>query len=142
MASIIKEVVVRAPAAKVWERVRDFGGLTGLAPGFVTHCELVEGARMVTFFNGMTIKEAFVARDNARRRIAYSATGGRASHHNASAQIFEEGPEAARFVWITDVLPDALAAYIEPMMVQGGAAMKAALERHQPAQKSSSGSPT
>ena len=48
--------------------------------------------------------------------------------NDATAQVFEEGEGRSRFVWITDVLPDAMAAYIAPMMEQGGAAMKAALE--------------
>ncbi|MCY1563429.1 hypothetical protein D9M68_1010280 [compost metagenome] len=66
-------------------------------------------------------------------------TDGKATHHHASAQVFALGEGRSRFVWITDVLPDGLAAYIEPMMAHGGAAMKQALER---TQKSSSGSPT
>ena len=133
MASIVKDFVVRAPAAKVWDRLRDFGALTRLAPGFITHCELSEGARMVTFFNGMTVKEVFVGADEERLRIAYSATGGRAAHHNASAQVFEEGPDAARFVWITDVLPDEVAPMVDQMMDAGMKAMATALEAREDA---------
>jgi hypothetical protein len=60
--------------------------------------------------------------------LAYTVTGGQAAHHHATAQVFEEGAGRSRFVWITDALPDAMAAYIGPMMEQGGAAMKATLE--------------
>ena len=43
--------------------------------------------------------------------------------------MFAHGEGRSRFVWITDVLPDELGAYIEPMMAQGADAMKKALER-------------
>ncbi|MNW12247.1 hypothetical protein D3C71_2098850 [compost metagenome] len=56
-------------------------------------------------------------------------TDGKATHHHASAQVFAHGEGRSRFVWITDVLPDGLAAYVEPMMAQGGAAMKKTLEK-------------
>lgn len=130
MATVYKEFVVEADAARVWDALRDFGAVhTRLAPGFLTACTLdAEGARILTFANGLVAREAMVGLDDAHRRLAYTVIGGKAAHHHASAQVFEEGEGRSRFVWITDVLPDAMAAYIEPMMVQGGAAMKAALE--------------
>ena len=130
MASIIKEMSLDVPAGEVWDVLRDFGAVASrLAPGFVTGCELIEGARLITFFNGMVVREAFVGRDDERRRIAYSATGGQATHHNASGQVFDAGGGKSRFVWITDVLPDAVAPMIDGMMDAGMKAMKAALER-------------
>ena len=73
-------------------------------------------------------REVLVGIDDAHRRLAYTVTGGQAAHHHATAQVFKEGAGRSRFVWITDVLPDAMATYIGPMMEQGGAAMKATLE--------------
>ncbi len=67
--------------------------------------------------------------DDAHRRLACTVTGGQARHHHSPDHVFEHGAGRARFVWITDVLPGAMAAYIEPMMEQGGAATKAALDR-------------
>lgn len=132
MATIYKEFIVEADAGQVWDALRDFGAVhTRLAPGFLTGCTLdAEGARTVSFANGLVAREMPVAIDEANRRLAYTVTGGKASHHHASAQVFAHGEGRARFVWITDVLPDTLAAYIEPMMMQGGAAMKTALEVH------------
>ena len=50
-------------------------------------------------------------------------------HHDGVAIAFlDEGEGASRFVWTVDVLPDALAPYIEDMMARGAAAMKEALE--------------
>ena len=68
-------------------------------------------------------------KERTNRRLAYTVTDGKATHHHASAQVFAHGEGRSRFVWITDVLPDGLAAYVEPMMAQGGAAMKKTLEK-------------
>jgi len=40
------------------------------------------------------------------------------THHNASAQVFPEG-SGCRFVWIADLLPDALEPVIAGMIEQG-----------------------
>jgi carbon monoxide dehydrogenase subunit G len=130
MATVYKEFIVEADAAHVWDALRDFSAVhTRLAPGFLTGCTIdAEGARILTFANGLVAREVLVGIDDAHRRLAYTVTGGQATHHHATAQVFEEGAGRSRFVWITDVLPDAMAAYIGPMMEQGGAAMKATLE--------------
>ncbi|WP_422086474.1 SRPBCC family protein [Variovorax sp.] len=130
MATICKEFIVEADAARVWDALRDFNAVhVRLAPGFLGGCTIdADGARVLTFANGLVAREVLVGIDDTRRRLAYTVAGGKASHHHASAQVFAEGSGRSRFVWITDVLPDAMAAYIEPMMVQGAAAMKAALE--------------
>ncbi|MGJ7534052.1 MULTISPECIES: SRPBCC family protein [unclassified Variovorax] len=132
MATVYKEFIVEADAAHVWDALRDFSAVhTRLAPGFLTGCMIdAEGARILTFANGLVAREVLVGIDDAHRRLAYTVTGGQAAHHHATAQVFEEGAGRSRFVWITDVLPDAMAAYIGPMMEQGGAAMKATLEGH------------
>ena len=130
MATVYQEFVVEAGAAQVWDALQDFNAVhTRLAPGFLTACTIdAEGARILTFANGLVAREVLVGIDEAHRRLAYTVSGGKATHHHATAQVFEEGEGRSRFVWITDVLPDAMAAYIAPMMEQGGAAMKAALE--------------
>ena len=130
MASIRREFLIDAPPTYVWEAVRDIGALhTRLVPGFVTDCRLEEGARIVTFGNGMTVKELIVDLDDAARRLAWSATGGRLTHHNASMQIFAEGDRRTRAVWTADLLPDEMAKPIAAMIDQGCAAMKKTLER-------------
>jgi len=130
MATIYKEFIVEADAARIWDALRDFGAVhTRLAPGFLTGCKLDgEGARIVSFANGLVARELLVGIDEPNRRLAYTVTDGKASHHHASAQVFALGEGRSRFVWITDVLPDELAAYIEPMMAQGELAMKKTLE--------------
>ncbi|MES2072560.1 MAG: SRPBCC family protein [Pseudomonadota bacterium] len=128
MASIYKEFVVEADIQQVWDALRDFGALhQRLAPGFITACVMEGDVRAIRFANGMSAREQLLGIHEAAHRLSYTVLGGMASYHHASAQLFELGPGRTRFVWITDVLPDALAGPIGAMMEQGGAAMKAAL---------------
>jgi hypothetical protein len=129
MASIRKQVSINVPARLLWDAVRDVGALhTRLVPGFVTDCRLEDGARVVTFANGVVARELIVDLDDEARRLVWSAVGGRLTHHNASVQVFDEGSAACRLVWIADLLPHAMAPAIAAMIEQGLQAMKTALE--------------
>jgi carbon monoxide dehydrogenase subunit G len=130
MASIRKEFFVQAAPDRVWDALRDFGKVHQvLAAGFVVDCALEEGGavRALTFANGLRARERLVSLEQDRRRLVYASEGGRATHHNASAEVVPEG-SGSRFIWITDVLPDALAPAIEAMMDAGAKAMKSTLE--------------
>jgi hypothetical protein len=128
MASIYKEILIEAPATVVWDAVRDFGAVhTRLAPGFVTDCKLDGGARIVTFANGNVARERYVACDEERHRLAYSITGERVTHHSASIQVIADGAARCRAIWITDVLPNEIAPYIESQMELGAATMQKTL---------------
>jgi carbon monoxide dehydrogenase subunit G len=128
MASIRKQIVTSAPPELVWDALRDIGALhTRLVPGFVVDTRLEPGARIVTFANGMVIKEPIVTIDDDDRRLVWTAQGGDLAHYNASAQVFSEGA-GSRVVWLTDFLPPEAASFIGPMMEQGMAAMKKALD--------------
>jgi carbon monoxide dehydrogenase subunit G len=130
MASIRKEIPLEARAEDVWEAVRDVGALhTRLVPGFVTDTRLEPGARIVTFANGMVVKELIVDLDDKARRLVWSAVGGRLSHHNASAQVFADGDGRSRLVWTADLLPDELAGDIRTMINHGAAAMQKAFAK-------------
>lgn len=129
MASIHREIRLGVRAGDVWDAVRDVGNIhQRLCPGFLTDC-CMDGldARIVTFGNGMVVKEVIVDLDDQARRVAWSAVGGRLSHHNASMQIIPDG-EGCRAVWIADLLPNDLAGAIAGMIDQGLAAMKKKLE--------------
>lgn len=131
MASIRKELSLAADSDHVWSALRDFGAVhSRLAPGFVTGTTMEgETVRVVTFFNGSSARETLVSCDETSRRLVYAIIGGRAEHYSASAQVFGDGAGRSRFVWIVDVLPDAIAPYIEDMMTRGAAVMKATLEQ-------------
>ena len=129
MATIRKEVLIDVPPDEVWAAVRDIGAVhTRLAVGFVTDCRLDGDARIVTFANGLVAREPIVDIDDAERRLVWSNVGGRLSHYNASAQVFDAGEGRSRFVWIADLLPNEMAPAVEAMIAQGIAAIKRTLE--------------
>src|SRR3954454_22896718 len=98
MASIRKEMTLRATAAHVWDAIRDVGAIhTRLAPDFVTDVKLEEGARIVTFANGNVAKELIVTIDDAASRLVWSVVGTQMRHHNGSIQVFPEGDIATSY---------------------------------------------
>jgi carbon monoxide dehydrogenase subunit G len=129
MASIHKEIGIASAPEAIWAAVRDIGNIhTRLAPGFVVDTRLEEGARMVTFGNGMTVRELIVEVDDPRRRLVWSVVGAPFKHHNASLQVFADGDGQSRVVWIADLLPHELAPTVAGMIEQGLAVMKQTLE--------------
>ncbi len=131
MASIRWEVSVEAGPVMVWDAIRDVGAVhERLAPGFVVDTRLEEGARVVTFGNGVVARELIVDVDEEARRLVWAVVGGRMTHHNASLQVFADGEGRSRVVWIADLLPNELAGYISGLIEQGMAVMKKTLEIH------------
>ena len=99
MASIRREFLIEVAPENVWAAVRDVGALHWrLAKGFVVDTRLEDGARIVTFANGLIARELIVDIDDAARRLVWAAVGGRMTHHNASLQVFAEGEGASRAV--------------------------------------------
>jgi carbon monoxide dehydrogenase subunit G len=130
VASIHREIRIHTDPDTVWDALRDVGALhRRLAPGFVTDVRLEDGARVVTFGNGLVARELIVDVDDEARRLAWSVVGGRMTHHNASAQVFPDGESGSRFVWIADLLPHEVAPGVAAMMDQGLAVIKQTLER-------------
>ena len=131
MASIRREVEIDASPETAWDALRDVGALhQRLVPGFVVDTRLEEGARIVTFGNGMVARELIVDVDDEARRLAWAVVGSpRLTHHNASLQIFAEGEGRSRIVWVADLLPNEVAVYIQAMIDQGMAVMKQTMER-------------
>ena len=129
MASIHQEITVAARAAHVWESLRDVANVhKRVAPGFLTDCRMEGEARVVTFFNGMVAKELIVDLDNKAMRLAWSARSERLEHHNASVQVFDDGPGRCRVVWIADVLPHEAAKVVGAMMEKAMPIMKKTFE--------------
>ncbi len=130
MASIRKDIPIKARPEGVWEALRDVGAVhQRLAPGFVVDTRLEGDARIVTFANGIVARELLVDIDDTAPRVAYAVVGGRMTHHNASFQVFAEGDGRSRLVWIADLLPNDMAGPIGAMMEQGARVMKQTLER-------------
>ena len=74
MASIRREAHIKASPDQVWDALRDWGAVhERLARGFVVDVTLDGTDRIVTFFNGVVVRERFVACDPdppIRRAIA------------------------------------------------------------------------
>ena len=133
MASIRREISVDAPVDHVWAAFRDVGHVhTRLAQEFVTDTRLEGDSRLVTFANGVVVRERIVDIDDDARRLAYAVVDWQTTHHNASFQVFADGETRSRVVWITDVLPDDLAGMVGTMIDHGSAAIKRTLERTAP----------
>jgi carbon monoxide dehydrogenase subunit G len=129
MATIIKEILIDARPEDAWDAVKDFGALhTRLVKGFVTTCTMDGDTRVITFANGMTVREPLVGIDEKARRLAYTAQGGRTTHYNASAQVFSDGKDRTRFVWTIDLLPNEVADAVGAMVEHGAKAIKQTLE--------------
>jgi hypothetical protein len=130
MASIHKDIPIDAHPDDVWSAVRDFGAVhTRLAPGFVIDARLDGEARIVTFANGNVAREVLVDCDEARRRLVYAISNERVSHYSASVQVLADGKGCSRMIWIVDVLPNAVAPYIDAQMDLGARAVQKALRR-------------
>lgn len=130
MASIHHDIFIAVAPEAIWRAVRAVDRLHDLlVPGFVTATEMLDGeaspVRRVTFANGQIVDEAIVSVDDERRRLVWTVR--QLEHHNGVLTVAEaEG--GARVRWTADLLPDALAETVSPMMAQGLAIMKAHFE--------------
>jgi carbon monoxide dehydrogenase subunit G len=125
MASIRRDVVVDAPADRVWERLREAGEVADLFPGVLTASRMEGASRIVTFANGMVVREFIVDIDDDARRLVYSAVDAGFTHHNGSMQIVPDTGTTSRFVWVSDFLPDDARTGVEPLIDQGTASFVA-----------------
>ena len=129
MASIYKEILIDTRAEDVWAAVRDVGAVhRRLVPGIVVDARLDADARVVTFANGMVVRELIVAVDDQTCRHSWSARGEPLTHHNASIQVFSDGPDKCRIVWIADLMPNEAAEAVGEMIDEALATMKQTLE--------------
>lgn len=127
MASIRCEIGLDQPPARVWAAVRDFGNVHRMVPGFLTDCQLEDGARVVTFGNGLVARELLVSLDDTAQRLVWAVVGTALTHHNGAMRVHAEGAHS-RVEWVADILPDAAEARVREMMEESLRAMKRTLE--------------
>ncbi len=129
MASIRKEILIEARPEDIWAAVRDVGAVhTRRAPGVVIDTRLEANARIVTFANGVVLRELIVDVDDEAQRLVWAAVGGTIEHHNGAMQVISEGENRTRVVWTADLLPNGIAETAAAMMEQSISAMKRALD--------------
>jgi carbon monoxide dehydrogenase subunit G len=131
MASIRQEILIEATPEQVWAAVRDVGAVhRRLVPGYIVDTRFDGDTRILTLPSGGVVRELIVDVDDEARRLPYAVVEGRMPivHHHASFQVFAKGASHSRLVWITDVLPNELAAEIRMRVERGAVVMKQTLE--------------
>jgi hypothetical protein len=118
MGSVVREIVIDAPADEVWAVVSDFvDGPLRMSGGALVDSRLVEpDVRALTFADGTVVRERLVTRDEPRRRIVYAWVADDVAHDNTSMQVFAESGDRCRLVWIHDSLPDRLTGWLATTM--------------------------
>jgi Polyketide cyclase / dehydrase and lipid transport len=130
MATIRSEPKTPARPGEVWSAIRDIGALhTRLVPGFVSDTRLEPGARVVTFVNGVVLREPIVTIDDKARRLVWTHEGGRARHYNGALEVSELADGMTSVVWTADFLPDDISDYMSKAIEAGMAAMQRSLDR-------------
>jgi hypothetical protein len=134
MASIQIDTIIQAPAEEVWAALAAVGAAHEAFAGVLSECRLEPNdVRVVTFANGLVVKERIISIDSARMRLAYGVIESDLIHHSASMQISAATERTCRFVWITDVLPHEAAEWIRPLMEEGARALTRNVETRRPA---------
>src|SRR5262245_7068385 len=130
MASIYKELAIGVSAEQAWSALRNVAEADKLFAPVLTGAELDGDTRTAHSPNGTVVHERILDVDDARRRVAYSATDGPGmTYHHASMQIVEGTPGQCAFVWITDFVPETLRPQLTPLIDRGARALKSNLER-------------
>jgi hypothetical protein len=132
IASIRHEVVVARRPHEVWDVLRDVGAVhRRLLPGRVQEVSIDGNVRTLTMPDGHVVRELIVDVDDDARRLAYAVVEGARpplEHHHATFQVFAEGAEESRLVWVTDILPDSLTDLIRERSARGAVEMKRVIE--------------
>lgn len=130
MASISRSIQLTADADTVWTALRDVGNAHHLFGPVLTDCRMDgDDVRVVTFQSGIVVRERIVDVDDAARRIAYTVVDGPFTHHHATFVVTAEPDDTSVLTWVSDVLPDDVAAMVEALMDQGAAAAQSAFGR-------------
>jgi carbon monoxide dehydrogenase subunit G len=127
MASVRKDILIDARSDDVWAAIRDYGAVHRLVPGFLTDCRIEGDARILTFHDGRVARELLVDLDDDEHRLVYAEPGGRFVTRSASVQVFSEGENRCRLVWINDFLPNEFAGLIKANMDNAAIVMKRTL---------------
>ncbi|MCV2217822.1 SRPBCC family protein [Thauera sp. Sel9] len=105
-----EEVVIAAPADKVWDKVRNFNDLGAWHPA-AQSTEIVEGSnnvagavRLITLPDGGTIKEKLLSYDDAGKTFKYVILEGvlPVSSYESVVSVKADGANQTRVVWRGD----------------------------------------
>ena len=119
MATLRREEIVKVSAEKAWSMLRNVGKPQVLFSGVLVDGFIEGDIRTVTFANGMLVRERIIDIDETNRRVAYAVLGDLFEHHSAFMEIFPDGEERCRFVWVSDFLPNERMELVKPLVEQG-----------------------
>jgi carbon monoxide dehydrogenase subunit G len=129
MATVRKELAIAAKPDYVWAAVRDVGALDRVARGVVKESRMEGDIRVIVYDNGIVVREWIVDIDDTHRRLAVTASGGRIAHLQSTVQVFPEGDEQSRVLWICDFLPNMLTDTVRDIVERATASAKLVLEK-------------
>ncbi|MDG4817691.1 MULTISPECIES: SRPBCC family protein [unclassified Micromonospora] len=131
MATVCVEVAIDVPAQRVWEAIADVGAVhRRLLPGRVVDARIEGDVRILTMPDGAQVRELILAVDHTIRRMAYAVVEGQRlplTYHHAAFQVLQEG-DHSRLVWLTDVLPHAMADAVRARLERGIEEIREVLE--------------
>ncbi|WP_431977723.1 SRPBCC family protein [Micromonospora haikouensis] len=131
MATVCVEVAIDVPAQRVWEAIADVGAVhRRLLPGRVVDARIEGDVRILTMPDGAQVRELILAVDHTIRRMAYAVVEGQRlplTYHHAAFQVLQEG-DHSRLVWLTDILPHAMADAVRARLERGIEEIREVLE--------------
>jgi mxaD protein len=104
---VSKSVTIDAPSAKVWDQVKDFGGLGTWHPAIESD-KIVEGkdnqvgaVRLLTLKGGGTIKEKLLAHDAGKHMFKYGILEGvlPVSNYTSTLRVAKSGKTRTVVTW-------------------------------------------
>ena len=127
MASLRYDVRISRSADDVWAVITDSTRMTEWFDG-IEAVHVGEGTRSLDLAVGITITECIVTNDPELRRFQYAIIEGLPdAAHLGTIDVLEDGPDASRVVYGTDVA-DALAPIVGPTTEAGLKNLKQLLE--------------
>lgn len=105
--AVVEKVTINAPAAKVWEKVANFGDLGAFHPA-VAKTEILSGtnntkgaARLLTLGDGGTVNETLTNYDAASMSYSYIITESvlPVSHYSATIDVNPVSANVTEVVW-------------------------------------------
>src|SRR5262245_34661973 len=128
MSTLHREILIDAPAAAVWDAVRDVGRPdVRLAPGFVTDATFDGHVRTITFKGGHVAREHIVTVDEERQRVAYAILDGTFEHYHGTMQVVPAEDESCRLDWTIDLRPEEAAPVVAALFEEGVSTMQRTL---------------
>jgi polyketide cyclase/dehydrase/lipid transport protein len=131
VATVHVEADINVSSQRVWDAIADVGAVhRRLLPGRVVDARIEDDTRILTMPDGSQIRELIISVDHSIRRMAYAVTEGQRlplTYHHAAFQVVDHG-DHSRLVWLTDVLPHAMADAVRPRVERGIIEIKQVLE--------------